>query len=62
MKLPRYLAAWLFSDQSKPSPLDQLERDIDAALAARKANRPQRQAASRKGWQTRRSQLHHEGA
>lgn len=58
MKLPRYLLEWLFSNTPKASAasaLDQFERDIEAALAARKAKRPERSQASRKGWQTRRT-------
>lgn len=35
--------------------LSQLEADLDRRLAERRARRPQRQAAARKGWQTRRA-------
>lgn len=64
MKLPRYLREWLFSDQPKlsaASALDQFERDIDAALAARKARRPALSAAALKGVRTKRAKKFNQG-
>lgn len=58
MKLPRYLAEWLFSDKpalSAASALDQFERDIEAALALRKSRRGERSQAAKAGWRTRKS-------
>lgn len=55
MSLPPFLARWLGRSPASDR-IREIEAQIDAGLAARKALRAQRQAASRKGWQTRRLQ------
>lgn len=60
MRLPRYLVEWLFSNKpalSAASALEEFERQIDAALAARRALRPQRSASALKGARTKRAKL-----
>ena len=46
--MPPFLRAW-----RKRHELAQWERALEERLAARKALRPQRQAAARKGWENR---------
>ena len=48
MTYPHWLTRWI--------ELRAYRRQLDANLAARKALRPTRQEAARKGWQTRRAQ------
>lgn len=39
----------------KETDLEAFERDLDLRLTVRRANRPQRSQAARKGWETRRA-------